>query len=90
MKYEKQKDGTYLHNCYVWRREDDSTTIFDNVGSRDDVIIARLNGYAIVPIEEYARLVEMASPSDARLKPVIFSMEDIKEADEQLHNQKGD
>jgi len=86
--YEKGKDGSYFHNNLLKRRDGEKAPqLFSN---NDETISAFLNGYAIIPIEEYARLVEMASPSDARLKPVIFSMKDIKEANKQLYNQEGE
>ena len=83
MKYEKGKDGSHLHNCYIERRDGDlSEQLFRNDGG---VITAFLNGYAIIPIDRYACLVEMASPGDARLRPVVFSHEDIEAANKDLY-----
>jgi len=83
-KYEKGIDGSHIHNCCIMRRDGDlSEHLFRNDGS---VITAFLNGYAIIPIDLYARLVEMASPSNAKLRPVIFSMQDIEAANKDLYN----
>jgi len=84
-KYQKGVDGSHIHNCYVMRREGDlSRQIFRN---DEGIITAFLNGYAIIPIGHYARLVELASPNDARLKPIPYSMQNIKDADKDLYGE---
>ena len=55
MKYNKCKDGGFVHNCLTVRREGDkSAHMFKQLG--DDSLTACLNGYAIIPMEEYAKL----------------------------------
>lgn len=50
----KNKDGSYLRNCYVSRRKCDQTyTLFTET---DESVTTSLNGYAIIPLTEYADL----------------------------------
>ena len=86
MKYEKKIDGSYFHNNLVELREGEAAKyLFYNDGER---ITAFLNGYAIIPIEKYAALVKGASPGNANLNSVYFSMSDIEEANRQLLGDK--
>jgi len=81
MKYEKGLNDSYLHNCLIIRRAGDPAGVLFR---RDkNGFTASLNGYAIVPIEEYTRLVELASPSNETLK-------EIEEADKELHGKSKD
>jgi len=54
MKYSKSKDGGFIHNCIVNRRKTDKAKAIFYCDK--DKTIAFLNGYAIIPIEEYAEL----------------------------------
>ena len=56
-KYEKGKDGSYLHNCYMERREGDVSPWMFHCDGDTGSVIAALNGYAIIPMERYAKLV---------------------------------
>lgn len=48
------KDGSHLHNCVIQIREDSKASwLFDGTG---ETVTCFLNGYAIIPLEEYARL----------------------------------
>jgi len=81
MEYEKGIDGSYFHNNLVELREGEAVKyLFYNDGER---ITAFLNGYAIIPIEKYAALVNVTSPGS-----VYFSMSDIEEANRQLLGDK--
>ena len=51
---EQQK--SYLKNCFVMATKDQEGEMFTI--HEDGAIIARLDGYAIIPIEQYRRLVE--------------------------------
>lgn len=83
MKYEKGKDGSHLHNCFVSRRNGD---LSDQLFNQDDgTVTAFLNGYAVIPIEDYSQLVKMASPQDATLRPVPFSMALIRAANKDIY-----
>ncbi|MCG7948061.1 MAG: hypothetical protein JAZ07_17085 [Candidatus Thiodiazotropha endolucinida] len=74
--YEKCKDGSYVHNCFVVRREDDkSPTLFYQNGNEH--VSAFLNGYAVIPLEEYERLTG---------EPTLIERQSIKKADEELHS----
>ncbi len=54
MKYGKSKDGGFIHNCVlVKRKTDKDKSLFCCSNERTT---AHLNGYAIIPIEEYAQL----------------------------------
>lgn len=48
--------GSYLKDCFIKRREDEKFPLF--VETADGVVIARLKGYAIVPLEEWNALNE--------------------------------
>jgi len=78
IKYEKLEDGSYLHNCLLDIREDDRNRsgIFHQEG--DKSMSARLNGYAIIPMEEYCKLKDIPFNNKA----------EILEADRQLHGRE--
>jgi len=82
MKYEKNQDGSYLHNCYVKLRNSDGVTLFDNTNGS---VKASLNGYAVIPIEDYFDLVQGVSCQKLELSELPGNMEKIKEAHSQLH-----
>lgn len=78
MSYNKSANGSYLHNCYVKRRDSDpAPSLFTSDDGTD--IFCSLNGYAIIPMEEYAVLVGM----DFAQKQA-----NIKAADEELHEKQ--
>ena len=55
MKHEKCEDGSYLGNCHLQRRENDPAPyLFNQSGT--EYISCCLNGYAIIPLEEYQKL----------------------------------
>lgn len=54
----KGKDGSFFHNNFVKRRESDNNTIIHN---GKDSVTCRLNGYAIIPFEEYVALAKDTS-----------------------------
>lgn len=69
------KENSYLHGCLIKKRDDDpSRALFTLTG--ETVMACHLNGYAIVPIEEYYRLQGQS------VKPVTLA--EIKKADEQI------
>ena len=84
MKYKKCRDGSYVTNCYILRREADSSNYLF-YAKEDMSITAHLNGYAIIPMEKYAELVELARLADDKITAIQFSMEAINEADKDLH-----
>jgi hypothetical protein len=47
--------GSYFHNNFLIHRKEDAKKGLIDSSSCDDVI-CRLNGYAIIPIEEYCKL----------------------------------
>ncbi len=53
----KTKDGSYVHNCIIKRRLDDVSDCLFEVIPDGSKMITKLNGYAIVPREEYEHLV---------------------------------
>ncbi len=78
MEYKKLNDGSYVCNCYIGRREDESAdALFKQNG--DESIAAFLNGYAIIPLEEYAALTG---------EDYSDMLANAKEADRQLHHNK--
>ena len=83
--YEKGKDGSHLCNCYLYSRKNELAQVLFEMNNETQSISAFLNGYAIVPIEDYADLVEAASVSNAELKPITFSMENINTAYKELY-----
>jgi len=46
---------SFVHNCLIKMREGDET-IFTTID--DNVVVARLDGYAIIPLEECATVEE--------------------------------
>jgi len=87
MKYEKGKNGSYIHNSIIIKREDDpSPSSFSPVGD----VFVRLNGYAVIPIKEYARLIKIESlwTGDPKIKLIEVPTDDIKQADLELWGSK--
>jgi hypothetical protein len=82
MGYEKTRDGSYVCNCFISKRSGEMSEQLFTLTEKS--ITATLNGYAIVPIEDYARLVELARPQNAKLRPIKFSKEKIDIADKEL------
>ena len=80
--YEKGKDGSYIHNCLLVRREGDPAISMVSITS-DNRVTVTLNGYAIIPLAEYCKLTDNQSYLDETINR-------IKEADEYLAPQKDD
>jgi len=72
--YKKLKNGSYLHNCYIAKREDDPQELIVHEDGRQ--VFVSLNGYAIIPLEEYEKLTSKDS-METKIR--------IKNADKQLH-----
>ena len=73
MKYNKCKDGGFVHNCLIVRREGDTSPhMFSQNSER---CTPTLNGYAIIPMEDYAKLTGRA-----------FDAKAIADADKDLHD----
>ena len=77
--YKKHKDGSYVHNCYIERRIDDMSK-YMFYQSNDEYISAFLNGYAIIPLEKYYKLIDKEFPDQDK--------ENIIEADKQLYKEE--
>jgi len=81
-KYEKLEDGSYLHNCFLVRRNNDpSNILFYQDG--DNGVTARLNGYAIIPLEEYFELKDELGENANNYPDEM--LKNVEEADKQLH-----
>ena len=80
MKYKACKDGSYVCNCFVKRREDSPSEFMFNQTVGAGSITAHLNGYAIIPLEEYYELTDRELPSG--------ELDRIKKADIQLNVEK--
>lgn len=50
----KARDGSYFHNNFAKMREGEAGTV---ISADIDTVTCRLNGYAIIPIEEYYKLI---------------------------------
>jgi len=74
-KYEKAPDGSYFHNNLVISRDDDPNRL-SLINGSDKSITAFLNGYAVIPMQLYCELTK-----------TDYDDKEIKEADEQLHQQ---
>ena len=74
MEYMKATNGSYMHNCLVVRRESDPEMTIVN-GSTDNVSVS-LNGYAIIPIEDYFKLKGEGSD---------LTMAKVKKVSRELH-----
>ena len=55
MSYGKTKNGSYVHNCLIERRENEKAAILFYV--EDSEIGVYLNGYAVIPLEKYKELL---------------------------------
>jgi len=77
MKFEKGIDGSYFHNNLVIIRDDERESHLFYSSPKLRTISAFLNGYAIIPLETYYKLVRREIDERTR--------EQIKEADKQLH-----
>lgn len=77
MKYGKAKDGSYVHNCYIEMRDGMKEKI--PFHGTCDHVSAFLNGFAIIPIEDYAELTG---------KNFAETLEKIKQADIDLHSEQ--
>ena len=75
IQYKKGIDGSYLHNCVIKSRKNEKVEV---LFYQDKSISAFLNGYAIIPIKKYYKLI--GKECNKQL------LKDIKEADNQLHN----
>ena len=73
-KYGKTKDGSYVHNCLIVPRADNKNDFL--FMQTDNTVSCCLNGYAIIPIEEYERL---------RGEIVGVDYQAIADAEKQLH-----
>ena len=56
MDFQKMKDGSFVHNCYIARRRGEKAPLLFRQESDGSKLIAFLNGYAIIPLEEYKKL----------------------------------
>lgn len=74
-KYEKGKNDSYCHNSLVIIRDGDPAPAL--IHSDLDGVFARLNGYAIIPMEKYCELTDGA-----------YDDQYIKQADLELWNDK--
>lgn len=82
IEYKKCEDGSYLYNCALVRRDSDPVDLLFHQDG-DKSMTARLNGYAIIPLEEYVRLTGPAGFPAAK-----EMLERVPEADRQLHGEE--
>lgn len=78
-KYKKNKDGAYLCNYIIRRRENDPAKWLAKRNKKTGQISVGLNGYAIIPIDEYMKLGNRPEKSISKI------MVEVEKADEQLH-----
>lgn len=53
-------DGSYVHDCLIKRRSDDTSDVLFFVPSDGSRMVTKLRGYAIVPREEYESLLKLS------------------------------
>jgi len=76
MKHGKTENGSYVHNCLlILRKGSKVKRLFD----LNDPIIVRLNGYAIIPMEEYIKLKPNETFSDDFMQKIRDAEEDLNE-----------
>ena len=56
MEFQKMKDGSYVHNCYIAPRSGEKAFVLFGYEPVGGGITAFLNGYAVIPLEEYKKL----------------------------------
>ena len=93
IEYGKTTNGSYLHNCFFESRAGDPEKRVLSVESGKEKVA--LNGYAIIPLEEYYKLLPKDSPlhqgSDGYLSRIaaadiaLHGDQACKEAKEKLH-----
>lgn len=77
----KGVNNSYFHNGYIKMRSDETETRGLIASVDTEEVICRLNGYAVVPIEEYCALVNEPVPEDIEEK--IKNMNVLLEKSEQ-------
>lgn len=75
MKYKTMLDGSYLHNFFLRRRNDEPSPYLFRITENRVNLTAFLNGYAIIPLEEYYKLIGEK----------YLNSKFIKQADKELH-----
>jgi len=76
----KSKNGSFLHNCLTALSNEDvknKRCLFKQLKNGD--IVACLNGYAIIPIEQYYIITETDVPDDMQDK--IIKTQKLLDAD---------
>jgi hypothetical protein len=53
----KTVDGSYVHNCIIERRRDDTSDSLFEISTDGSKMITTLNGYAIIPRYKYENLI---------------------------------
>ena len=74
----KSKDGSYFHNNLIIAREYDQKNGHMLIDGRGDDVVVSLNGYAIIPLEEYYELKGESLPS--------VEADSIEDMDKRLHD----
>ena len=54
-------DGSYVHDCIIKRRLDDTSDALFFVPEGEAKMITKLRGYAIIPREEYESLSQLSA-----------------------------
>jgi len=86
MKYTKAKNGSYFYNNILILRENDRKSGRSIIHQdRGGSVRCMLNGYAIIPLEEYYQL-EDEHGEDGNNWPDEM-LKNIEEADKQLHEE---
>ena len=80
--YQKLEDGSYVVNCFIkprYKYNKNATALFSRDG--DKTIRAHLNGYAIVPVEEYLELTGKDMGNRDRVADIKQAEIDLGEVD---------
>jgi len=84
MKFEKMNDGSFVHNCRIVRRDNDKASVLFHQNGNESVA-AFLNGYAIIPLEEYYQL-KGEHGEDGNNWPDEM-LKNVEEVDKQLYGE---
>ena len=80
--HKKLEDGSYVVNCIIkprYRHSKNATALFSRDG--DKTIRAHLNGYAIVPVEDYLELTGKDMTYLAKIKQAEIDLGEVEEVE---------
>lgn len=75
--FEKGPNGDYVHNCLIKARGGQCGALFRQ--NQDGTLTTRLNGYAVIPLEEYCELT--GEPQEERLAAIPVAAKELDDGE---------